>query len=247
MHLKRSDFICIGVVLAVIAAFVLMAPLRDFYNDFNGDFPFIMGFIKFGLLATFGEMLALRIRQGTYTKPGFGILIRMIIWGFLGMTIVAAMMIFKTGVPVMLTAMGFDSAIPVFADSLSWGKACVAFAVSVTMNIIYAPVMMSFHKITDMHIADTGGTVKGFFANRLHFGEVTQRINWVNQWNFVFLKTIPLFWFPMHTITFILPANLQVLFAALLSIALGVILAIASMKGKENKPQQPQVAEQAKA
>jgi hypothetical protein len=50
------------------------------------------------------------------------------------------------------------------------------------------------------------------------------------QWNFVFKKTIPLFWFPAHTITFLLPSQFQVLFAALLGVALGVILAIANNK-----------------
>lgn len=41
-------------------------------------------------------------------------------------------------------------------------------------------------------------------------------------------KTIPLFWFPAHTITFLLPGTWQVLFAAVLGVALGVILALAN-------------------
>ena len=57
-------------------------------------------------------------------------------------------------------------------------------------------------------------------------------MNWDVMWNFVFLKTIPLFWFPAHTITFLLPPDFQVLFAALLGIALGLILAFASLKGR---------------
>jgi ABC-type phosphate/phosphonate transport system permease subunit len=52
------------------------------------------------------------------------------------------------------------------------------------------------------------------------------KVNWDMQWNFVIKKTIPLFWFPVHTITFILPPTFQVLFAALLGVALGLILAI---------------------
>jgi hypothetical protein len=46
-------------------------------------------------------------------------------------------------------------------------------------------------------------------------------------WGFVFKKTIPFFWIPAHTITFLLPPDVQVLFAALLGIALGTILAVA--------------------
>jgi hypothetical protein len=52
------------------------------------------------------------------------------------------------------------------------------------------------------------------------------------QWGFVFKKTIPLFWFPAHTITFLLPAHLQVLFAAVLSIFLGIILSVAAVLNK---------------
>ena len=49
---------------------------------------------------------------------------------------------------------------------------------------------------------------------------------------FCFQKTIPFFWIPAHTITFILPQDYRVLFAAVLGIALGVLLAIASLKSR---------------
>ena len=55
-------------------------------------------------------------------------------------------------------------------------------------------------------------------------------MNWRVQWNFVFKKTIPFFWYPAHTITFLLPEETRVLFAALLGVALGVILAVAARK-----------------
>ncbi len=95
------------------------------------------------------------------------------------------------------------------------------------MNSIFAPVMMTFHKCTDIHITDNGGTVAGLLRPIKMREIMSKKINWDVQWNLVIKKTIPLFWFPMHTITFILPANLQVLFAALLGVALGLILALA--------------------
>ena len=61
-------------------------------------------------------------------------------------------------------------------------------------------------------------------------GEIMQGLNWRVQWEFVFKKTIPLFWFPAHTVTFLLPGEVRVLFAALLGVALGVILAVAARK-----------------
>ena len=58
--------------------------------------------------------------------------------------------------------------------------------------------------------------------------QIITHLDWDTQWNVVIKKTIPLFWFPAHTITFLLPAGLQVLFAAFLGVALGVILALAN-------------------
>ena len=235
MHLKRNDFLIVGVLIVALLPFFLFSSVYDWYKDFNDGYPLIMGAIKFALLATFGECLAMRMREGRWNKPGFGVVIRMLIWAFLGAVIVAAMMIFKTGVPVVLTKMGVADASVILAGGFTLSKVGVAFAISVFMNTIFAPVFMTFHKITDMHIANTGGTVPGFFKNKLNFAQITQNISWHTQFNFVFFKTIPFFWFPAHTITFLLPADMQVLFAAALSVALGVILALASMMSKNNQ------------
>ena len=60
--------------------------------------------------------------------------------------------------------------------------------------------------------------------------EIVQKIDWDGFINFVCLKTIPFFWIPAHTITFILPAEYRVLSAAFLGIALGLLVAIPKMK-----------------
>jgi hypothetical protein len=54
-------------------------------------------------------------------------------------------------------------------------------------------------------------------------------------WGFVFKKTIPFFWIPAHTITFLLPPQYRVLYAALLSVVLGILLGVA---GKQNQVKQ---------
>ena len=76
---------------------------------------------------------------------------------------------------------------------------------------------------------NNGGTLRGLFTP-INMGEIMQNLNWKVQWGFVFKKTIPLFWFPAHTITFLLPGEMRVLFAALLGVLLGVILSIAARK-----------------
>ena len=236
--MKKGDWILIACVAVVAALFAIpQTHAAEGFNWATANHPYIMAFFKFAILATLGEMLALRIRKGVYNEPGFGVAPRMIVWGFLGMAIAMAMVIFKTGVPAFLgsvadalTGNGGHAAAyaTVFkASELTWGKLGIAFAVSVLMNSIFAPVMMTFHKCTDIHITDNGGTVRGLFRPIKMREIFRERINWDVQWNLVIKKTIPLFWFPAHTITFILPPTLQVLFAALLGVALGLILALA--------------------
>ncbi len=233
--MKRADWILILCVVVVLTPFFI--PATGFFAWFNSTtaaHPYIMAFFKFAILATLGEMLALRIREGVYNKPGFGVLPRMMVWGFLGMCIAMAMVIFKTGVPQFLASLGIsdiDTIRATFvAPQLTWGKLGIAFAVSVLMNSIFAPVMMTFHKCTDIHITDNGGTVRGLLRPMKMREIFATKVNWDVQWNFVIKKTIPLFWFPAHTITFILPPTFQVLFAALLGVALGLILALAGGK-----------------
>lgn len=233
--MKKSDFILIACVIVVLAPFFI--PATGFFAWFTAstaNHPFIMAFFKFAILATLGEMLALRIRKGVYNEKGFGIVPRMMVWGFLGMCITMAMMIFKSGVPVFMAAVG-NSDVAVLKEvfgspELTWGKVGIAFCVSVAMNSIFAPVMMTFHKCTDIHILDNGGTVRGLLRPMKMREIISTKVNWDVQWNVVFKKTIPLFWFPAHTITFILPPTFQVLFAALLGVALGLILALAGNK-----------------
>ena len=52
-------------------------------------------------------------------------------------------------------------------------------------------------------------------------------IDWPDFFLFVVGKTIPLWWIPVHTLTFMLPSAYRVLAAAYLSIILGVILVYA--------------------
>lgn len=232
--MKKQDWILILCVVVVLAPFFIPATgFFDWFKEYTAKLPFVMAFFKFAILATLGEMIALRIRKGVYNEKGFGIVPRMMVWGFLGMCITMAMMIFKTGVPAFMEVVANcekGTLAAIFANpSFTWGKLGIAFAVSVLMNTIFAPVMMTFHKCTDIHILANGGTVRGLLKP-MKMRECMKAINWDVQWGVVFKKTIPLFWFPAHTITFILPATFQVLFAALLGVALGLILALAGNK-----------------
>jgi hypothetical protein len=225
--MKRNDVIVIVGFILFFLPFFLSSTVYNFYNSFNKDHGMITSFIKFAVLATFGEVIGLRIRTGNYIQKGFGLLPRAIVWGVLGLTIKLAFVVFAFGTPAFLSYLGIKEASTAMQSSMSMMKILVAFSISATMNIIYAPIMMTFHKITDTHIINNGGTLLGFFKP-IKFGEIFSNLNWNVQWNFVFKKTIPFFWIPAHTITFLLPAEFQVLFAAILGIVLGILLAVAS-------------------
>ena len=228
--MKRSDLFFALTMLAIFMPFVVSNDLYAWYNDFNHDHAMVVAFLKFGILATLGEMLGCRIATGNYTTPSFGVVPRMVVWGVLGMAISMAMTVFSSGIPTFITSMGGGELVAAFAaEGFSWGKLIVAFSISVMMNTFFAPVFMTFHKITDAHIAENGGSLKALITP-IDMRRQMVSLNWDRQWSFIFKKTIPLFWYPAHTITFMLPGELRVLFAALLGVALGVILAIGARK-----------------
>ena len=230
--MKKKDLMVVAIVIVLLLPFFIVPSFYKAYTDFNNAHGMIMSFIKFAILATFGEMIGLRIRTGNFNEPGFGIIPRAIVWGFLGLWIKMSFVIFTSGVPSFLTYIGIENAIPALKGNLSWAKVFVAFCISAAMNTSFAPVFMTFHKITDTHIVNNGGTIAGFLKP-IKFKEIFPSLNWSVQWNFVFKKTIPFFWIPAHTITFCLPENMQVLFAAFLGIVLGVLLSVAALSEKK--------------
>jgi len=230
--MKKKDFIFIAVLVLFFLPFFVFQEIFDFYIQFNAAHGMIMSFVKFAILATLGEVIGLRIRTGKYYQKGFGVIPRAIVWGFLGLTIKLAFVIFAVGTPAFLAYLGLENAPDVMRQAFTFDKLLVAFSISAAMNLIYAPVMMTLHKITDMHIISHDGSLSGFFKP-IQFKKHFVNLDWSVQWNFVFKKTIPFFWIPAHTITFLLPPDFQVLFAALLGIALGTILAVAGMNKKK--------------
>lgn len=211
--LKKGDFLW-ALALGAVCAFLLFPTTHDIFNNLTAAHPYLMGFVKFAILATLGELLAIRISSGDWKIP-YGVVPRALIWGFLGMVIVLIFGLFAGGVTsAMAKGMlpGGDS------------KFLFAFFTSFTMNTTFAPTMMGFHRVTDTYI-----DIKGE-GGKPTLKAITDRIDWNGYVSFVLLKTIPFFWVPAHTITFLLPVEYRVLAAAFLSIALGALLAFGKRK-----------------
>lgn len=229
--MKKADIYVLAGFIVFLSPFFIFPEILSGYENLNKEHGMLMSFVKFALLATFGETLGSRIRTGKYMPQGFGLLPRALVWGLLGCTIKLSFDIFTAGTLNFLTKMDWKEAKDIFiAPGFSGGKLLIAFCISTFMNTIFGPVMMTLHKITDTHILQHGGKISAIYTP-VKVGEIISTMNWKVQWNFVFKRTIPLFWIPAHTITFILPEEYRILFAALLGIALGIILAIAASKG----------------
>ncbi|MFI3268165.1 MAG: Mpv17/PMP22 family protein [Rikenellaceae bacterium] len=224
--MKKSDLILLVVIVLAVLPFVVSETPYSVYKELNAAHPYMLAFIKFAILSTFGEMLGLRIKSGKYISQGFGIAPRAIWWGIYGAWIAIAMRCFAIGAPAMIETLGASGIVEAMKGGFSVEKLLGAFSISVMMNTLFAPIFMTLHKVTDAHIVKHGGSLKSFL-HPIEMRKSIVNLDWDTQWNFVIKKTIPIFWIPAHTITFMLPVSEQVLFAALLSIALGIFLSIA--------------------
>ncbi|MFI3262538.1 MAG: Mpv17/PMP22 family protein [Rikenellaceae bacterium] len=223
--MKKSDLLLLVIIILAVLPFIVSEIPYQTYKELNAAHPYVLAFIKFGILSTLGELLGLRIKSSGYTSEGFGALPRAIIWGVYGVWIAIAMKCFAIGAPSMIETLGAKGVAEAMKGGFTAEKLLGAFSISVMMNTLFAPVFMTLHKITDAHIVKHGGSLKSLIKP-LEMRKSMINLDWDTQWNFVIKKTIPIFWIPAHTITFLLPASEQVLFAALLSIVLGVFLSI---------------------
>jgi len=208
-----------GILCAGMALFFVFPGTRSLYDQAYAAVPVLVSFVKFALLATGGEWFAKRLKDNSYSIKGFGLLPKAMVWGVLGIFIYWAFQIFGTGVP---------AAFPFIKTSSGFGmKLLGAFLTSLMMNLIFSPVLMLTHHLTDKYIVMNQGR---FPIRKIAVQPLLETIDWKRMWGFVFTKTIPFFWIPAHTITFLLPAQYRTLFAALLSVVLGILLGIASKK-----------------
>ena len=165
---NKGNIIAAVIAVSVIAFFalVLIIPAsREVFKSLSSSHPYIMGFLKFGLLASCGEIFALRIKRKSWAFPNY-FHFRVLIWGAIGIAITFMMKVY------------------------------------------------------------TYGDLRAQGVKKPGLKRTIETVNWHGFVSFTLLKTIPLFWIPAHTVTFMLPAEYQVIMAAALSIALGIMLSL---------------------
>ncbi|SMC32966.1 hypothetical protein [Sporomusa malonica] len=223
--MNRGDLLWLTALCAV-SSILLVPASHQIFVEVTKTHPYFMGFIKFAILATMGELLAIRISGGRWENPP-GVIYRSIVWGVIGMLIVLMFEMFSGGVASAVSK-GL-----LWAGTGEAHKVWMAFWIAAIMNLVFAPTFMTAHRITDTYIDLICG--EGIPFSDVKLSAVLAKIDWQGLISFVVMKTIPLFWIPAHTIVFLLPPEYRILTAAYLSIALGAILAY----GKREKNQSP--------
>ncbi|MBI9048757.1 MAG: hypothetical protein JEZ00_05045 [Anaerolineaceae bacterium] len=202
------------VLLVGISMFFMLPKTNQVFVSLTTAHPFMMGFLKFSILATMGELLALRLANGKWKHPT-GLLAKGFVWGVIGIAVTFMFSFFSCGVVAMID----KGILPAGSGSIQ--SLLKAFYTSLLMNLTFGPVFMAAHRISDAYIDMRAGGMKTKIV------DVISAINWNDFINFVVGKTIPFWWIPVHTLTFLLPGEYRVLAAAYLSIFLGAILAYA--------------------
>lgn len=207
---KSSAIAIIAYIVISISAFalILILPItRELFKQLSGSYPYIMGFVKFSVLATAGELIAAGLANKELSVPP-KIVARFIIWGLIGIWITFMMKVYSSAVGTGM--------IP--GSNILFLR---AFYTSVIMNCTFGPTFMAIHKCSDKWLE-----MRSKGMRKIGPSAVVSAIDWSKFVTFTLFKTVPLFWIPAHTVTFMLPSEYQVIMAASLSVALGIILNI---------------------
>ena len=223
--MKKTDVIWL-LILISLSMIVVIPQSREIFEQSTTAHPYLMGFIKTSILASLGERLVHRMKTGSYFGDS-GIFLKFILWGFLGMVFVLMFKLFSQGVLSAQQA----NLLPSINNTSFFASLLTAFMISFLMNIFFAPSFMLFHRVTDTYIELGHANLNKMI--HIPLSEVIDYIGFPHFFRFILLKTIPFFWIPAHTITFLLPENYRVLMAAYLSVVLGFLLSIS--KNKQQK------------
>jgi len=199
-RVRWSDLVALAYVICI--SFFVLFLVRNVHSH-----PFLLAYIKFFFLASFGECLKRRLTRGGWIPER--LLARALIWGCFGVWIATSFMILDAGVHRFVG----PTSPSIFT----------AFAISAWMNVFsgYGFFMMLTHFITDRFLDN------GFRSPLVYIWE-----EGFGRWVRIVGLCLVFFWTPAHTITFLLPDTWRILFAAYLGIALGAILSFASDNGR---------------
>ena len=172
----------------------------NWYVEYVKTFPILSAMLQFALLGTLGDIISYWIINKKIYSP----------YSF-GIIVLKMLEWAILAVFIKYAFVGFNG----FVESLivhnflpnlnGFGK---SFAISTSMNLQFGPFLVIMHRLLD--------------------NLINRQKNWKNLDKGFY--SLLWFWIPAHTITFILPKELQIGLAALWSLALGIILGFYNRK-----------------
>jgi hypothetical protein len=210
MHTRIGDIGWVGII-GIVAVLLVIPASRYSYEVIVGAFPYLSGFVKFALLASMGELLVIRLKEGQWRRSS-GFVAKAAAWGVIGILITFMFRFYFISVHALQEA-----------DVLPGKNIPIAgaFFTSFFMNMTFGFVFMTAHRFSDVIIEHR--VTNGRFAT---VREMISRVDWPSFLLFI-AKTIVFFWIPIHTLVFLLPPAYRILAAAALSIVLGLLLTVA--------------------
>ena len=124
-----------------------------------------MGFIKFAILATMGELLALRLANKAWIKPA-GLIFKIVVWGLIGVLITFMFSFYSAEVSAMVVKLGIPPGNQLLSNLLT------AFMTSAIMNLTFGVVFMAMHRMSDTYIE------MRFKQTKPTLKELIKAINW---------------------------------------------------------------------
>ena len=188
--MKKGDFVWIAALLVWVLILVVPSS-RALFISVTDAHPYAGGFIKFAILASMGDMLGIRVIKGEWIAPK-GLMYKALVWGIIGLMVTLVFTVFMGGA----AAAQASGKLPFNGSILAQ-----AFFGSSIMNVTFGPMMMVFHRFTDMYIDSKCDNKEVKVTMR----ELIEKNDWNSLVEFSWLKTCPFFWIPAHTIVFLLP------------------------------------------
>ena len=105
-----------------------------------------------------------------------------------------------------------------------------AFFTSVTNNLFFAPIHSAL-----MRVCGNYAEIRFLAGQHITPRQAVDSVDWGELIDFTLFKTIPLFWIPVNTVGFLLPQEYRIVYAAVLSLAFGILMTVLKLRERKNR------------
>ena len=217
--MKRND-IWWAVAYGLLAVFTVLFCVTGGFAKVNIAYPYLAGFAQFAVYATAGEVLSGRMLEGTWQIKR-ATWFKSLSWGIGGVLVTLAFTVFSQGTRQAMAA----GLLPGYGNTLAQ-----AFFTSVTNNLFFAPIHSAL-----MRVCGNYAEIRFLAGQHITPRQAVDSADRAELIDFTLFKTIPLFWIPVNTVGFLLPQEYRIVFAAVLSLAFGILMTVLKLRERKNQ------------